>query len=206
MRHMSRSVTALALCGLIMAPAAAVRAAPADPAVATVSALDDALLATMKQAQVLGPKGRYKKLEPAVAQAFDLPTMTRYAIGPTWSKFSPADQAMLIQAFSRLSVASFAHNFNGYDGERFVVDPAVDTRGPDKIVKTQIVPSQGDPTTIDYRMRASGGGWKAIDVLLQGTISQLTIRRSDLAAVVAGGDAKAIAASINAQADKLLAK
>jgi phospholipid transport system substrate-binding protein len=206
MRHPYRLAAAAVFATLVVAPAAAVRAAPGDPAVVQITGLDDALLATMKQAQALGPKGRFKKLEPAVQQAFDLPTMTRYAIGPSWSKFSPSEQKLLIDAFSRLSVASFAHNFNGFDGERFVVDPNVDSRGIDKIVKTQIVPTNDAPTTIDYRMRASGGTWKVIDVLLQGTISQLTIRRSDLASVVAGGDAKTIAATINAQADKLLAR
>jgi phospholipid transport system substrate-binding protein len=202
----SRRVAAGLFIVLLSGAAVQARAADADPGVAQIAALDDTLLATMKQAAALGPKGRYKKLEPAVERAFDLPTMTRYAIGPSWSKFSASDQQLLVDAFSRLSIASFAHNFNGFDGERFRVEPVADNRGVDKIVKTQIIPPQGAPTVLDYRMRISGGSWKAIDVLLQGTISQLTIRHADLAAEVAGGDAKAIAADINAQADKLLAK
>jgi len=204
MRLLFRLASTASIALLISAGAA--RAAPSDPAAGQISTFDDALLATMKQAQALGPKGRYKKLEPAVEQAFNLPLMARYAIGPSWPKFSAADQQLIIDAFTRLSIASFAHNFNGYDGERFVVDPSPLTRGGDKVVKTQITPTEGAPTEIDYRMRADGATWKAIDVLLQGTISQLTIRRSDLTAVVASGDGKAVAASLNAQADKLLAK
>lgn len=206
MRSPSRLAAAVVLAALLALPAAQAGAVDIDPGVTQMTGFDDVLLGTMKQADALGVKGRYKKLEPAVERAFDLPTMTRYAIGPTWSKFSSGDQRLLIDAFSRLSIASFAHNFNGYAGERFVVDPTADNRGVDKIVKTQIIPASGAPVILDYRMRQTGGSWKAIDVLFQGTISQLTTRRSDLATIVASGDARTIAANINAQADKMLAK
>jgi phospholipid transport system substrate-binding protein len=206
MRSISRLAAASALTAALIAPAAQVQAAGVDPGVVQMTAFDDALLSSMKQADALGVRGRYAKLEPAVERAFDLPTMTRYAIGPAWAKFSSGDQKLLINAFSRLTIASFAHNFAGYDGERFVVEPTPVNRGPDKIVSTQIVPEHGSPVVLAYRMRETGGTWKTIDVLFQGTISQLTTRRSDLAAIVATGDAKTIAANINAQADKLLAK
>ncbi|QUD86169.1 ABC transporter substrate-binding protein [Phenylobacterium montanum] len=203
-----RTTPSLALAAaaftLALAPAAAVRAAEADPAAQTVQAFDDALLATMKQGASLGVKGRYKKLEPAVDKAFDLRAMARFAVGPAWTKFDDAGQALVVDAFKRLSVASYAHNFDSYDGETFTVDPQVDTRGVDKVVKTKLVPKSGAPTPLNYRMRASTGTWKIIDVFYQGNVSQLTTRRSDLASVSASGDAKAVAASLNAQADKLL--
>ena len=197
-------IAAAFAASLLIAVPAVVRAQAADPGVTQVSAFDDTLLSTMKQGDSLGVNGRYKRLEPAVEKAFDMPTMTRFAVGPTWGQFSPADQHLLIEAFTRLSTASFAKNFASYSGEKFVVDPTPDNRGVDKIVKTQLVQRQGAPVVLDYRMRQSGGTWKVIDVLFNGTISQLTTRRSDLAAVAAGGDAKAIAQHLNAQADKLL--
>jgi len=199
-------LSAIALLAMLVAAPVAVQAGEGDPGVAQISAFDDVLLGTMKQADALGVKGRYSRLEPAVERAFDLPTMTRYAIGPAWAKFSSSDQQMLISAFTRLTIASFAHNFSGYDGERFVVDPTPINRGPDKMVRTEIVAPHGPPVVLAYRLRQSGGAWKTIDVLFQGTISQLTTRRSDLAAVVSSGDAKTIAADINGQADKLLVK
>jgi phospholipid transport system substrate-binding protein len=203
-----RTTPSLALAAaaftLALAPAAAVRAAEADPAAQTVQAFDDALIATMKQGPSLGVKGRYKKLEPAIDKAFDLKAMARFAVGPAWSKFDEGGQAQVAEAFKRLSVASYAHNFDSYDGESFTVDPAVDTRGVDKVVKTKLVPKTGAPTPLNYRLRATTGSWKIIDVFYRGNVSQLTTRRSDLAAVSATGDAKQVAASLNAQADKLL--
>lgn len=182
------------------------RAAAADPAVAQIESFNAALMDTMKQGKALGPQGRFRKLEPTVARTFDLATMTRFAVGPSWTSMSAADQQSLVSAFGRLTTAGYASNFKSYSGETFDVTPTPLTRGVDKVVQTKLTPSGGDPVSISYRMRQSGGTWKVIDVLLQGTISQLTIRRSDLASVVAGGDAKTIAATINAQADKLLAR
>ena len=51
---------------------------------------------------------------------------------------------------------------------------------------------------------ADDGGWKVIDIYYKGNISQLTIRRNDLAATAMVGGAKALVRSMNNQAGKLL--
>jgi phospholipid transport system substrate-binding protein len=175
-----------------------------DPAAAQVDGFDNALLGVMKQADQLGVRGRARKLTPEIERAFNLPAMTRFAVGPAWSTMSDSDHSALIAAFTRYSAASYAHNFDGYSGEKFVVDPNVVTRGPDKIVVTQLIPGHGDPVVIDYRMRNDGGTWKIIDVLFKGTISQLTTRRSDFASTLTQGGASALVAHMDAQTEKLL--
>jgi len=184
---------------LAAAVPAVVQAQAADPAAAQIDAFHGALLNLMKQGKSLGAQGRYRQIEPAVQRAFDLAAMTRFAVGPRWASASPQDQAALVKAFTRLTVASYAHNFDSYDGERFTIDPKVDTRGPDKLVKTQIAPSKGAPTDIAYRMRQSGGTWKVIDVYYKGSISELATRRSDFSSAAS---IPALVQKINALADK----
>ncbi len=198
--------TRAAACALTLATlavSAPLAQAQTDPAAAQVDSFDNALIGVMKQADQLGVKGRARKLTPELERAFNLTAMTRFAVGPSWTTMSDADHAALVAAFTRYSAASYAHNFDSYTGEKFVVDPGVETRGPDKIVKTQLIPGHGAPVVIDYRMRNDGGTWKIIDVYFQGTISQLTTRRSDFAATAAGG-ASALVAHMDAQTDKLL--
>jgi phospholipid transport system substrate-binding protein len=139
-----------------------------------------------------------------VTRAFDIPTMIRFAVGPGWSAIPAAQQQALTEAFQRLTVASYAHNFDSFSGERFEVDPNVVTRGPDKVVQSRIIPSGGAPVVISYRMRQSGGAWKIIDVFYNGSISQLTTRRSDFSATLAHGGATALIAHLNQLADKEL--
>ena len=185
-------------------PAAAVAQA-SDPAAAQIEAFDNSLLAVMKQAKSLGVQGRSRELEPVMARTFDLPTMTRFAVGPKWTSVSAADQAGLAKAFSRLAVSFFAKNFDDYSGQNFKIDPKVDTRGPDKLVRTHIVSPHDQTEDLTYRMRqASDGRWKVIDVYYKSSISQLATWRSDFSATMNSGGAPALISKINATADKQL--
>jgi len=197
-------VVAGAMAALIATAAPPARAALADPAAAQVDALDAALLSAMKAGKAAGTQGRYRTLAPAVARAFDIPTMIRFAVGPGWSSIPAGQQQALTEAFEKLTVASYAHNFDGYSGERFEVDPNVVTRGPDKVVQSKIISAGSAPVVISYRMRQSGGTWKIIDVFYNGSISQLTTRRADFSATLAKGGATALIAHLNSLADKQL--
>ena len=204
MRAAAKLLALPAMMFAISTGAANVAHAQSDPAIATIDGLDKALIETMKLGDAQGIKGRIHRLEPTVERTFDLAAMTRFAVGPAWLKFSDAEHKALIDAFTRLTVTSYAHNFDGYSGERFEITPTVDTRGIDKIVQTHLIPAHDAPVALTYRMRQSGGTWKVIDVFYQGTISQLTTRRSDLAATANTGGAAALVAKLNAQSDKLM--
>lgn len=200
-----RPFTACALTIFVAGAPTFTQAQAADPAAAQIQQLNAALLETMKQAGHLGPQGRYQKLDPVLAANFDLPTMTRFAVGTTWSTLSPTDQAALVRAFRRMTVATYAHNFDGYNNQRFTIEPNVETRGPDKLVKTHLV-SPSETTDLTYRMRQSGGTWKVIDVYYNGAVSSMLGQRSEYAATLRSGGAAALVKKLNTQADDLLAK
>ena len=197
MRLLTPALLALALA----VPTAGVHAQASDPAAQQVDGFDHTLLEAMKAGKSLGFQGRYRKLAPAVERTFNLPLMIRFAVGPSWSNLSPADQSALLAAFTRYSISTWAKNFSSYGGESFQVG-AVDTRGPDKLVHTQLVHSGSAPIDLTYRMRQSGGTWKVIDVYFNGVISQLSQQRTDYASTLASGGPKALAAKINALSDK----
>ena len=186
----------------ILAAAAPALAQASDPAAATVDALDDALIATMKAGAGAGLKGREAKIGPAVDRAFDLPLMTRLAVGSGWNAIAPADQKALVAAFRRMTVAQYAGNFDGYAGQSFVIAPKVETRGGDKLVRTTLKDPKGGDVAIAYRLRSSGGGWKIIDIFYKNSISQIATRRADFASVLQKGGTKALIAHLNALAAK----
>ena len=179
------------------------RAAQADPAAARIESFDSSLLDVMKSAGALGAKGRYRKLAPVIESTFDIPLMTRVAVGAPWAGMSEADRAALIKGFAKLSAASYAHNFDAFGGEKFTIEPKIDSRGPDKVVQSHIVPVRGAPTALTYRMRQGAEGWKIVDVYY-GAISQLATRRADFASPLAAGGAKGLAAHLDALSEKLL--
>jgi len=103
-----------------------------------------------------------------------------------------------------MSIATYASRFDGYSGERFEVDPAVEHRGNDVVVRTRLLAPPRDPIALNYLMRASGGDWKIVDVYLSGTISELATRRSEFSALLKSGGPDAVVESLRASADRLM--
>jgi phospholipid transport system substrate-binding protein len=111
----------------------------------------DALLTTMRNGPTLGQSGRYARLAPVVDRVFDIPSMTRLAIGPTWAALPPAQQQQLIDAFRHYIAATYADRFDGYSGQQRQVT-GERPYNADVIVQTKIVKSDGDTTTLHYLM------------------------------------------------------
>ena len=78
---MTSHAAAFLFAALVAAGPAAAMAQASDPAVPTITSFDSALVESMKAGKSLGADGRARKLTPAVERAFDLPTMTRFAVG-----------------------------------------------------------------------------------------------------------------------------
>ena len=178
---------------------------PNDPAAKQIVAFHETLLDSMKQAKQLGVNGRYNKLKPVIERTFDLSAMTGAAVGPDFASLPSADQRALIQAFDRMTVASYAHNVDGYSGEQFKMEPNVLVRGDRKLVQTSLVVPNDKPHAFNYVMHQTGGTWKVIDILLEGYVSQAATKRSDFSSTVAKGGAKALVARLNTISDGLLA-
>jgi phospholipid transport system substrate-binding protein len=189
------------LWALAFAPLAnSAYAATSDPAAIQVQRLHTSLLDSMREGSSLTITDRYRQLEPVIEQVFDLPLMTRLAIGPAWTTFSAEQQQAAIAAFTRLTIASYVHNFHKFSGEKIELDDNVLKRGADTIVQAKIISPHDDPTSLVYRMRESGGLWKIVDVSYDG-VSELTLRRSDFTAAIAAGGAPVLIDHLNKLSD-----
>jgi phospholipid transport system substrate-binding protein len=143
------------------------------------------LLAVMKQAKETSFDQRYARLAPAITAAFNLPLMTRIAVGPDWTQLTAAQQQQLDAAFARYTISVYANRFDGYDGERFAVDPDPTEIAAGILVKSRLVKSDGGTVALNYLMRQDpAGAWKVIDVYLSGTVSELAARRSEFVSVL----------------------
>jgi phospholipid transport system substrate-binding protein len=206
MKNISRrrifAISAGALSLIAMGNARA--AATPDAAPARIQAFYDVLLASMKRAKDLGIEGRFQKLAPTVHETFDMPTMTRVACGSAWRKMSAEQQQALVGAFERMTAATYANQFSDYSGQRFVVDPNTTARNADVIVHSQLMPANGDPVTFNYLMRQTGSDWKIEDIYLDGTISQLAVRRSEFSAILNSEGPDGLLSKLKSQGDGLL--
>ena len=161
-----------------------------SPTVTHIQSYYQQLMPTIQQAGRLSVRERDKRFTPAITSAFDLATMTRLAVGPTWTTFSPSQQAEVREAFARFVIADYASQVTDYSGESFVVDPnpVPERRGGGEIVKTKLLQPGGRTVSINYLVR----GGRVIDVYLNGTVSDLATRRDEFASIIASGGADAL--------------
>ena len=190
-------LSVLVLAVTLVASTAAMAAAATPSSV--VKGLYEALDGTMKAGEKLGFAGRYKKLEPVIKTSFNLPLMTRFAVGTAWANATPQEQAQLVSAFSDFSVATYASRFAKYDGEKFEV-LGEKPSGDGVMVETHLTPKGSAPVTLNYLMkRDEKGAYRIVDVYLDGAISELATRRSEFGSIAKRDGINAL---VNSLSDK----
>ncbi|HLI12601.1 MAG TPA: ABC transporter substrate-binding protein [Alphaproteobacteria bacterium] len=185
---------------VLSAPPAA--AAPETPK-QTIEDYYATLLKAMQNGPKLGYKGRYDLLKPAVEKTFNLTAMAQASVGAYWDSMSEPQRKALVSAFEDFTIANYAHNFDSYDGEKFVTTSAQTTPRKDVIVYSAIVQSNGDKVSMNYLLRESDNQYKVIDIYLDGTISQLATRRSEYTSLIRQSGVDALIQAIHKKADQL---
>lgn len=188
-----------ALIGLALLRTRQLNAAELTGPALSVKHFNDGLQRVMRAGRTAPFADRVRMLTPIVEQVFDLPLILRRSVGSHWSKFSDAAKADLLAAFEGFTVATWVANFDNFEDEVFEISPDLRQVGQEMVVQTRIVPKSGDPTRLDYVMREVGresagapGVWRAVDILLNGTISRVAVQRSDFRAIVDAGDPGAL--------------
>ena len=192
--------TALMGLPLLSLPLSGLPAFAQSPA-AVIETFHATLLDIMRNAQRLGPRGRYDRLAPVMSQVFDLAAMTRISVGPPWTGFSPTEQQALTEAFSRWSIATYAARFDGFAGETFTTQGVQSLPNNDQLVRSTLNRTGGqDPVVLSYLVRNG----RVVDVYLTGTISELASRRSEFAGLIREGGATRLTQELTRRANTLL--
>lgn len=159
-----------------------------DPAVQSVKAL----YATFETALTggTGPvQERAARIGPALAAAFDFPTMARVAVGPAWTGFTPEQQDAVTQAFDRYVAATYATRLAQATGGRFAVKPQSEARGANRVVETEVANADGDASQVDFLV---GPANTVQDVYLNGNVSEIASLRTSFSEPLKAGGADAL--------------
>jgi phospholipid transport system substrate-binding protein len=201
-RALMARLTPFCLTLLVMlAPLTPGTAAASDPQ-DVVRGFYGVLLSNMRDGRILGESGRLARLAPVVNRTFDVPAMTRLAVGPSWANLNPAQQEQLIAAFGHYVAATYADQFDAYSGEQLQVTGERPS-GADVMVQTRIVKSNGEATRLDYLTRQDQGGRRISDVYLDGSISQLAVHRSEFHSILQREGVDGLVMALNRKVDLL---
>ena len=129
--------------------------------------------------------------------------MAAKSVGRHWKKLPEADQQRWLELFRRHITANYAGQFTGYTGESFETmgeEPAIrDTR----VVRTRLTRPSEEDVQLNYRLREVDGEWRIIDIYLNGTVSELALRRSEYSAVLKREGFEKLLTTLNDKVDEL---
>jgi phospholipid transport system substrate-binding protein len=178
------SASFCAVFALLVAAAGAVAEPPEAAPETVVDSLHVALLGVMKNSESLGYEGRFEELSRVLPGIFDITFMAQKSVGRYWKGASEEEQKHLLETFTEFTIANYAGNFDGYSGETFETLNEVESTHGTMLVRTRLKKSDGELIELDYRLRPVDGQWKIIDVYLNGTVSELALRRSEYSTLI----------------------
>ena len=133
--------------------------------------------------QNLSAQDRQQRFEALLQRGFDMPRIARYVLGRYWTTASDDERQSFARLFQHWVVQTYASRFKGYSGETVKV---IGTRDEDQgaIVTTEIMsPSGAPPIKLDWRVANHDGGFKILDVDVEG-VSMVLTEREEIAAVI----------------------
>ncbi len=168
-----------------------------------VERLNVALIEVMQGAEALGFQGRYQRLAPVLSATFDFPWMARISAGGHWRSLDEATRGRFVEAFGKVSIATYAARFDGYGGERLEVLDEAPARRKTVLVRNRLVKSDGGTVAIDYLFKTGAEGWRVVDVFLDGKYSELALKRSEYGSVIKNHGFEALIRGLDENAARL---
>jgi len=161
-----------------------------------VEKLHTTLLAVMKDGDKIGYPGRYDQLAPVIKSSFDMPFISRTVLGKYWETFNNEQQSRFVEAFTQLSIATYAANFDIYSGEHFKMIPEKEVTGGRILVQSQLIKSDGGQVQLDYLLHRTGSQWRIVNIIAEG-VSDLALKRADYSAFLKNNGFEALLKKLN---------
>jgi phospholipid transport system substrate-binding protein len=145
---------------------------------------DDALRAIANES--LNDSAKKQVFRRLLTQNFDMATIGRFAMGKYWRQLPAEQQAEYMRLYERMIIDVYTARFNKYSGQSIkILGNRVDDSG-DVVVSSSILSPDGPPVSVDWRVRPKGGGYRIIDVMVEG-VSMAVTQRNDFAGVIQRG-------------------
>lgn len=175
----------------------------AQLAVPVVESFNAQLLDLLRRSGELDHAGRAAELGPAIEESFDLAFMAQKVLGRSWKGLTPEQQAKWRASFTALMTANYAGRFVGWADQTFkTIDAKEATRGT-VLVRTELIVPGEETVALDYRLKKGPQGWQIIDVFLNGTVSELALRRSEYSGVFKRDGFDVLVSSVDAKTREL---
>ena len=126
------------------------------------------------------------RVEDVVYASIDFETLSRLVLARNWSRFTEPQQTEFMKQFKEHLAMTYGRNVENYKNEKVTITGSREEAKSDWTVKTKILRGGPGDILVDYRLRQRDGGWRIIDVIIEG-VSLVSNFRSQFQDVVSGG-------------------
>lgn len=176
------------MAALARAPHANEGASEGQEAAEFVRDFSDRAIAMLTD-ESLDQEARVLKFRRLLTSGFHLELIGRFVLGRHWRRASEAERSEFAELFEDYLVASYAQKLSEYGGEQLMVQGGRPKGKSGAIVSSRVVPAEGAPFQVEWRLRRSGDGWRIIDVVVEG-VSMAVTQRSEFSSVIASRGGK----------------
>ena len=100
---------------------------------------------------------------------FDVETSARAVLGLHWRTATPEQRKRFVDAFYHSLLSNYGAALVDFTADKLKIYPTnVDPNADRATVRTEIRRDSGDRVSVNYQMRKTPQGWKAIDVVIDG--------------------------------------
>ena len=126
---------------------------------------------------------REDKFRTLLRNDFAMKDIGRFVVGTYWRRMNPEQREEYLKLFSEWVLKTYSIRLGGYSGEQFKVLSTSPAGQHDVLVKTRIDKSSGNGFNASWRVRKIDGGYKIIDIYVEG-VSMAITQRSEFESIL----------------------
>lgn len=151
------------------------------------------------------PVQRNAQIHALLKENFAFGLIGRFVAGSAWRKATPEQRVRYLRSFTAWALHGYARQLAAYGGRGMKILGARALGQRDVLVSTRIFRQSGPAIRAAWRVRAMAGGYKILDVMVEGVSMALT-QRSEFAAVTRRQGMDGLILRLHAQVAKTQSK
>lgn len=143
------------------------------------------LLYTIENIETMDYDTRIAGVEALISETFDVSRIARTVLGRSaYRQLDTEKRQTYHRLFTRYIVATQTKRLQDRGGQSFDVGKVREGARNSIIVDATYSDAEGTTTEISYVLIDKDGAWRIVDVIVEGAVSEISLRRSEFAAVV----------------------